>query len=416
MATNESLIPTKGNADVVTMVILIDGKEISGEFHILSILVNPELNKIPSAVIHIADGEASKATFEVSNTDLFIPGKKIEIQLGYSSENQSVFKASIIRHSMKIRTTSNLLMMECRDEAVQKTKIKRSRYFIDKKDNEIIEELIDFHKLKKNVAPTKPELKDIVQFDSSDWDFLVCRAESNGFVVAVEDGKINVIKPETEAETILKVQFGSSLLELDAEIDARHQSKVIKAGSWDAGEQSFAEVEATEPASFKNGNLKPEDLADVTQKETTQFKHAGILISTELQAWADSLLLKERLSKVRGRVKFIGFPDILPGNMIEIAGIGNRFEGKLFVSGVHHTVANGNWETNVQFGINPKTFSEQFNLCPLPSSGLLPGINGLQSGIVTALENDPDGEDRVKVRLPIINSKEEGIWARVATL
>jgi uncharacterized protein involved in type VI secretion and phage assembly len=43
-------------------------------------------------------------------------------------------------------------------------------------------------------------------------------------------------------------------------------------------------------------------------------------------------------------------------------------------------------------------------------------MSGLQMGIVTALENDPDGEDRIKCRLPLISPNEEGIWARVATL
>ena len=37
-------------------------------------------------------------------------------------------------------------------------------------------------------------------------------------------------------------------------------------------------------------------------------------------------------------------------------------------------------------------------------------------GVVTALEGDPDGEDRIKCRLPLISTSDEGIWARLATL
>src|SRR5439155_9734289 len=48
--------------------------------------------------------------------------------------------------------------------------------------------------------------------------------------------------------------------------------------------------------------------------------------------------------------------------------------------------------------------------------GLLPAISGLQIGIVTALENDPDGEDRIRVRLPLVSASEDGAWARLATL
>jgi uncharacterized protein involved in type VI secretion and phage assembly len=107
---------------------------------------------------------------------------------------------------------------------------------------------------------------------------------------------------------------------------------------------------------------------------------------------------------------------VLPGNVLELTGIGERFEGKIYVSGVRHTVAHGNWETDVQLGLNPELFAETYNLRPLPAEGLLPAVNGLQIGVVTVLENDPDGEDRLKVRMPLVSTAEEGLWARLATL
>ncbi len=47
---------------------------------------------------------------------------------------------------------------------------------------------------------------------------------------------------------------------------------------------------------------------------------------------------------------------------------------------------------------------------------MLPAIRGLQTGIVTKLEDDPEGEDRIKVRLPVIHKSEEGIWCVVSHL
>ncbi|NQU52332.1 MAG: type VI secretion system tip protein VgrG, partial [Bacteroidetes bacterium] len=69
-----------------------------------------------------------------------------------------------------------------------------------------------------------------------------------------------------------------------------------------------------------------------------------------------------------------------------------------------------------QFGINSKWFSETVEINDAPASGLVSAVNGLQIGIVTQLENDPDGEDRIKVKLPIVDNQSEGIWARVSTL
>lgn len=414
--SNNSTIPTPASPDVCTIAILVEGKEIPGEFHVLSVSVARELNRIPSAAVHLQDGEASKGTFKASDASYFIPGKKIEIQLGYRSNNTSVFKGIVVKHSIKLRKDASMLVVECRDEAVKMTTGAKSRYFTDKKDSEIMEELLGVYGLQNDIETTAPSLKEVVQYDATDWDFLLCRAEANGQVVSVEDGKVTVAKPVTGSAAVLSVRYGATLLELDAEIDARTQSKGIKASSWNATDQAVVDADAKEPSTTNNGNLSPSTLADVLGGDPHNIRHGGKISEPELQAWADGRLLKERLAKVRGRAKFQGFADILPGKIIELAGIGARFEGKLYVSGVRHTVANGNWETDAQFGLNPEVFAETYNLRPLPAAGLIPSVNGLQVGVVTALENDPDGEDRIKVRLPLISASDEGIWARISTL
>ena len=414
--SNDSTIPTPATPDVCTTAVLIEGAEIPGTLHLLSVSITRELNRIPSAVLHFMDGEASKATFEVSDAVHFIPGKKIEVQLGYRSENASVFKGIIIKHGIKVRKNGSFLVVECRHEAVRMSTGLNSRYYIDKKDSDIMEELLGIHGLQKEVTATKPELKEVVQYESSDWDFLLCRAEANGYVVQAQDDKVVIGPPDTGSSPVVKVGFGTTVLELDAEIDARWQSKGVKASSWNPTDQELVETDAAEPGATSSGNLQPADLSSVTDGEALALRHGGKLAQPELQAWADGRLMKERLAKVRGRVRFQGFADVAPGKVIELAGIGERFEGKLYVSGVRHTVSGGNWETDAQFGLDPNRFAETHNLRPLPASGLLPGVGGLQMGVVTVLEGDPDGEERIKVRLPLISPSGEGIWARLATL
>ena len=178
--SSESTIPTPATPDVCTVAVLIDGVEISGEFHVLAVSVTRELNRIPQAVIQLRDGEASQSTFPASNSDHFLPGKEIEIQLGYRSQNDSVFKGIVVKHSVKIRKNVSLLIVECRDEAVKMTGGAKSRYFTDQKDSDIMEEIIGSYQLQAEVAATTPELKEVVQYEATDWDFLLCRSEANG--------------------------------------------------------------------------------------------------------------------------------------------------------------------------------------------------------------------------------------------
>jgi Rhs element Vgr protein len=126
--------------------------------------------------------------------------------------------------------------------------------------------------------------------------------------------------------------------------------------------------------------------------------------------------LFNQLSKTRGKVKFQGIPGAKPNTTLKLEGVGNRFNGKVYVSAVRHQITEGNWTVDAQFGISPKWFSETVDVNDIPAAGLMAAVNGLQIGVVTQLESDPEGEDRILVRLPIVDNSSEGIWARVATL
>ena len=86
------------------------------------------------------------------------------------------------------------------------------------------------------------------------------------------------------------------------------------------------------------------------------------------------------------------------------------------MSGVRHSITEGNWTVDAQFGLDPKWFSETYEIDMKPASGLLPAIQGLQIGVVSQLQDDPDGEERILVQLPIVNNEEQGIWCRIASL
>lgn len=407
---------TTASPDVPSIGLLIDGTEVSGEFNVLSASVSNELNRIPSASVQLLDGEAAKQTFAASDTDHFVPGKDIEIKLGYRGETETVFKGIIVKHRIRVRRNATLLSLECRDKAVRMTSGLNSRYYTDTTDGDILDDLVGRYQLDRDVATTKPSLKEVVQYHATDWDFLVCRAEANGHVVAVRDGKVVVGPPASSADPVVTVQFGATVLELDAEIDARWQATGVTATAWNATDQELLEADAAEPPVTASGNLTASQLSDVIGGDPHLLRHAGKLGEPELQAWADGCLLKDRLAKVRGRVRFQGFAGVAAGDVVEVTGIGRRFAGKQYVAGVRHSFADGNWETDVAFGLSPDAYAASYPVTALPAGGLLPAVNGLQIGIVTALENDPDGEDRIKVRLPLVSTSEEGTWARLATL
>jgi Rhs element Vgr protein len=390
---------------------------VPASYHVLSIIVNKEVNRIPSASIILLDGDAAAETFEISNAADFVPGKKIEIKAGWASDEETLFKGIVIKQNIKIKNNTSVLMVECRDEAIKMTIAPKSRYFTDKKDSEVFEELIESHGLEKQVEATAVGHKELVQYNSTDWDFMLCRADVNGKLVMADDGKITIQKPDINATPELTAQYGSTVLDLEAEIDARLQVPGVKAAAWNFTDQELlSSVEATEPEVPQAGNLSADQLKAVSAADPWLMVHSGKISEPELQQWADARLQKNRLAKIRGRVKVEGYARIKPGKILQLNGVGERFEGKLFVTGTRQQIEGGNWTTNIQFGTNPEWFAESYHVQQPQAGAMLPAIQGLQIGIVTRLENDPDGEDRIMVRLPVITTSEEGIWCRIASL
>ena len=414
---NARTIPSNESKSVVTYTILSDGTEVSRTYNLLSIQVQKELNRVPSATIIFVDGDPSKETFDLSNQPDFEPGKELEIKAGYRSDEETIFKGIVIRHAIKVRRQSAVLVVECRDKAFKMTIAPKSKYFRDVTDSDVMEELIGAYGMDKDVEATSVTHKQMVQYNTTDWDFMLCRADVNGLLCMVGDGKITLKKPELSGSTVLDIQYGSSLHDLDAEIDARLQLKAVKGSTWNHTDQQLLDsVTAADPGAPDPGNITAATLAAVSGVEELVLAHGGRIDEPELQAWADAALLKYRLAKIRGTVRTDGTAAVLPGQMIQMNGIGDRFEGQLFVTGVRHQVEKGNWETVFQFGLEPQWFAQSYALQQPPAGGLLPGVDGLQIGIVTQIEEDPDGEDRIMVRVPVINKDDEGLWCRVSTL
>lgn len=415
----EILIPDTSRHGVATYDILLDNVAINPAYQVIGIVVNKEINRIPTAKIVIRDGEAADRTFAISNTNDLVPGKKIIIQLGRDGQNTQVFKGIITKHAVKVKENGNTeLHIECKDEVVRMAIGRKSRYYENIKDSELFDELIArYPGLQADVQSTSITHKELVQHHISDWDFMLLRAEANSMLVQVNDGRITIAKPDTSPEPVLQVSYGSSVLEFEAEMDARTQWKNVEAVAWDYSNQQLFRADASAVPFAEQGNIAGEQLADTINLEKYLLHHSGHLPEQELQDWASGVLLRSRLAKIRGRARFTGYAAIKPGDMVQLEGVGDRFKGKTFVTAIRQEMGNGMWDTHIRFGLDPQPYAflhEDMN--DAPAAGLAGGIRGLQIGKVVQLQNDPEGEDRILVRIPVIDNTAQGIWTRVASL
>lgn len=391
------------------------GEAVSREHHLLAVSVTRTVNRLPSARLVYADGTPASSDFPLSNAPTFAPGSEIEVLAGPNDDPVSLFKGVVVRQGVKVRERgSPQLIVDCRHRAFKLAVGRRSACFTDQSDGDVIASILSAAGIDAEVDDTPVVHAQLVQFDASDWDFLLARAEANGKLVSTRADAVVVKSPVLDGEAVATLLFGSSILEFDAEIDARSQFSAVKGVTWDPARQELVEREAADPGIDTPGNLSGDDLAAVASRESHQLRHVA-LDEQEAQAWADGEQLKSRLSRVSGRATCVGILKVAPGDVVDVRGVGERYSGRVYVTGVRHdTDPTRGCRTHVQFGGVEGWCATSREVSSPAAGALLPGVRGLQIGKVTSNE-DPGAEHRVRVRLPMVKDQGEGVWARVAS-
>lgn len=393
----------------------VNGSELGREHQLLSVSVAAQANRVAWARLAYLDGAASRGDFALSGSDLFKPGATVEISAGASRDSQLVFHGLVVRHAIKVRDRSApQLVVECRHPAGRMALARKSACFFDQADQAVMEKLLGDAGIDAQVDHTPFTHAQLVQYNVSDWDFMACRARAVGHLVLTRGKQVVVKPPALQGQSVCTLNFGATLLELDAQIDARDQSGAVQALSWDAADQTVQPADAATPALAAPGNLREADLASAAGAPTRELRHAA-MPADEAQAWADATRLRARLNQASGRAKCEGVATVQPGDVVTLAGLGARFNGQVFVSGVRHEfdLVQG-WKTHLQFGGVDEGGERWTEAIARPAGGVLPPVHGLQIGVVTSNE-DPDGEDRVRVRMPLV-AGDDGVWARVVSL
>jgi len=402
---------------VVTATLLSEKKKIDAIYELISIDIRREVNRIPHASLVLLDGDAAKRKFDLSNTKYFEPGKEIEIKLRYESETKdaTIFKGLVVRHGVEADAQGSLLRIELKDAAVKLTQTRKSAVFVDKDDAEVIGKLVKDSGLKSGkIEATKPKHAQIVQYDCTDWDFIVSRTESQGLFAVVDDGEVSVRKIDLSVKPKHLFDYGiSAIYDFEFELDAGSQYPKVQSSGWDVKELKLVAPTEAKVFALKQGDLDGSKLADAVGYEPCRLVHPA-LAPEERQVWADGRMMRSRMSMIRGRLAIPGFADIKLFDVIEIDGVGERFNGTTLVTGICHRVDVDGWRSDIQFGLSARTFAMEDAIQDVPAAGLLPGINGLHIAIVDKFEADPEKQFRVKVILPGIDEKTGTVWARLA--
>ena len=406
--------PITSNMGIPSCSVMVGGKDMGATYGIKSIVVTKEINKVSKARIIIMDGNPSDETFDASASKDFDPDKVISIKMGYNQKEQEVFSGVITGHSLKVRFRSSELVLTCMDKAFQLATTRKTTNFVKKKDSDVISEIIGGYGLSKTVSATTFKHPNLVQYNCSDWDFLLARADANAMVVINEGAKLSVAEPVVSGSAVLDINFGLEIIDFSADMDAINQLSSVEFQSWDSEKLSLVKSAGTEPPVNAHGDITGKKLSAVGKSPELALNTSTPEDSGLLKSWAKSHLQHSRLSKIRGFASFVGNAAPEVGKLINLAGFSPHFNGLAYLTKIVHTFEDGFWKTETGFGLQPKTFTDNGNIEGPSALGLLPAISGIHIGKVKKMDTDPAGEYRVQVDVPFIETTGEGLWARLS--
>jgi phage protein D len=342
-------------------------------------------------------------------------GRKVELRMSTPRERsagRTLFTGEIASLAPEFEAGGCVFVVRGFDLSHRLNRVRRSRTFQDMTAAEIARKIVGEAGLPIDAAATKQATAFEQQSDETDWAFLWRLAERNGFTLSCIDGTVQFRPADRAEDSSARVEWGNGLRSFHPRATAVQQVKEVEISSWDpatarriSGRAGSAQLDSEiglDRARTTNQGGAPRLV--VSDRVVTTQGEADQLAQSTLDQLANAWLEAEGTAD--------GNPQLRAGSRVEVVGVGKRFGGRYLITSATHIVRGGRgYETH--FRISGRARRALLDLLtPAAPAGY---AESLVIGQVTNVD-DPQGQNRVRVKFPALGDGHEGWWARVASL
>ena len=355
---------------------------------------------------------------------------KISVRSEANTGGEPLFSGEVTALECEFEGGKTRTVVRGFDRANRLYRGRRTRAFKDVKYSDIVKQVATEAGLQVGRVETpqgRPQ-PHVAQANMTDAELLGALAGEVGFVLRVEDGKVDFHAPPRSGEAPqegdlaskdpLQLVQGDNLLRFNATVTADSQVKDVSVRGWDITQKKA--VIATVPSKTDNAEvgLTPADLArdfgDLT------FTATDVPYGENEQVEAAGKALAEQIASMHAQIEGVarGNPKLKAGQPISLGMTGPPFEGKYTLTVSRHVFDNGEYLTHFA-----STGRHERSLLGMTSAGGTLGsvspaavtapIPSVVSAIVSNVKDDLD-LGRVKVTIPRLDDTFESGWLRVA--
>jgi phage protein D len=217
---------------------------------------------------------------------------------------------------------------------------RRTRTFTDMSAGDVVRVIADEHGLAAQVDIAGFHHAALVQANQSDLAFLRELARAIDAETWIEGSTVRLAARGHRDAGVVALDYPTTLLECVATADLAHQRTSVEVTGWDGAAKAALRHEATATVlaeELQGGSSGVTILASTLGERKDVVVHTVPQSMEEVRARAEAMFkaLARRFVAVQGAAQ--AGSDLRVGSYVNLGGLGTRFSGQYYVTGVRHT-------------------------------------------------------------------------------
>ena len=354
--------------------VFVEGTELDENTHgdILDLTVVMDKEALTSFSMTVSNWDDSSFDFKYSDGTTFYIGNRVDIQMGYANDLRFMMSGIIQTLSPRFPESGPpTLSVSGADHRVRlkdrKPKENDNKKFKDLQEHEIVQEIARRNHLDHEVTQPTPSFGTVMQKNQDDLTFLMERAKKIDFDFYVsvnpDTGKdtLYFVRPTDNRDArrtkIFTFEWGKNLISYNTQLTLNKQVSSVTVRGWDPTTKQPISYKATAddlPVTNSPGTNGPKAAEDRLAEREDIVVDQPVTSMQEAKDLAISQLRERAYKFLTGKGQVIGLPDMRPGDLVELHGLGVRFSGtkdkrlEYYVTKVTHKIGNSGYQTEFQ--------------------------------------------------------------------
>jgi phage protein D len=285
----------------------------------------------------------TSASFSYFDRETLDFGKPIVIRSGVGEGEGEIFNgriSAIEAHFTPDGPPSLSVLAE--DRLMDLRMTRRTRFWEDMTDSDIIGQIASDHGLTPDIGITGAQHSYIAQLNQSDLAFVRERARRADAEVWVTDRTLSVKKRSDRAGSasdVPTIRLDVGLLEFTVLADLAHQRTKVTVTGWDVAAKRQISADGDDSAlssELRGGDSGASILSEAFGDRVENFAHQQPMNDSEAQALAEAAFRAIGRQFITGAGTARGDSRLRVGALVELPGLGPLFEGRYVLTEVRH--------------------------------------------------------------------------------